>query len=217
MGLEEVACSLADKRHNPLIADGKGKLVLDMALDQGFYDLARKEMELGAGRHLYTSEARKSWFEAVKEGSTTCVQKFLNRGWNPNIFDLSERTALFTAVYYQNEAMIRMLVEAKANVNAKDYRTRSVLMDLVGNWGHNRLYFVDLLIELNADPLYKDKEGRTLIHHIVMLTGVPEVINRLVDVGVDPLAVDHKGRTALDYCENEVYMNMLTERNCLMC
>jgi len=217
LGLEEVALCLADKRHNPLIPTASGKLVLDLALDQGFYDLARKELELGAGRLLYTKEEMSIWFEAVREGSTSFVKEFLDRGWNPNIFDLSERTALFLAVYNQNEEMIMQLVNAKANVNARDYRSRSILMDLVGNWGTNRLYFVNLLVKLRADPMYKDKKGRSMIHHLVMNEGSPEVINQLINLGVDPLAVDKMGNTAMDYAANEIYMNILSQQRCLMC
>merc|ERR1719334_839308 len=67
LGLEEIADALAEKRHWVDLKDKKGETVLDKALNKGFKNVARKELELGASKEIYTSENVALWFEAAHE------------------------------------------------------------------------------------------------------------------------------------------------------
>jgi ankyrin repeat protein len=85
------------------------------------------------------------------------ISLLLRAGANPNVVPKDYGTALMNAASSGSLAVVRMLVEAGADVNTQDPSGDSALMRAVVFPGHLRV--VEYLLEHGADPELKDCDG----------------------------------------------------------
>ena len=100
-------------------------------------------------------------------------------------------TPLIIAAYNGHEAIVRLLLEAGADKEAKDNDGFTPLINAAYN-GHEAV--VRLLLEAGADKEAKDNDGDPLI--IAAMSG-HEAIVRLLEAGADKDAKDKNGHTPL--------------------
>ena len=101
--------------------------------------------------------------------------------------------ALFGAARFDSKDAAKLLIESGADVNAKPYDGRTVLMEAVDR---NNADFARLLIESGADVNAKDNDGTTAL---MMAAGknAYNIAKLLIESGADVNAMNNLGRTAL--------------------
>jgi hypothetical protein len=122
------------------------------------------------------------------------VKGLLARGADVNVVDgnLNE-TALSQAVLRGNRELVKILLDAGAEVNEKNSSGLTALM-YVGS--DTSVEVVRDMIAAGAKVDLKDEEGKNALHHAASDTGT-EALQALIDAGASVDATDESGRTAL--------------------
>ncbi|MBQ1926217.1 MAG: ankyrin repeat domain-containing protein, partial [Proteobacteria bacterium] len=99
-------------------------------------------------------------------------------------------------MHITNEKCAQQLIDAGADVNAKDNKGRTPLM-LIGGDDN-----IEALIKAGADVNAKDNDGQTVLMHQMKLSRAheleDEIIQSLIKAGADIEAKDNQGRTLQD-------------------
>lgn len=146
--------------------DRDGDTPLHLACLYGYFDLARAMLERGAdaraanrsGETPLASLAMANLSKAEARGSVSVAEALLEHGAAVDAGDRKGRTPLMWAVNRGNLPLIRFLIDAGANVNARDrdkYNESTVLMYA------QRADAADLLLRHGADPAACNASGET--------------------------------------------------------
>lgn len=136
--------------------------------------------------------------DAVIMREITRVRELLKQGADVNARDNEhEATPLILAAKFAGEDMMRLLLEAGAEVDARD------------DWGRTALFYVPItsegfgvLLRAGADAHARDGEGNTILMRRVSESAPLAEVEELLRLGVDPDARDVDGETALDMAES---------------
>src|SRR5262245_14450225 len=96
------------------------------------------------------------FYDAIRRDDAAAAQALLRSGKNVNVKDNRGRTPLMYAAAVGSEAMMRRLIEAGADVNARTNFDATALM-----WCNNSPSRVKLLVEHGADVNARSKQGHT--------------------------------------------------------
>ena len=125
--------------------------------------------------------------------------------------DILGRTPLRYAAWSGHEAVVRLLFDHGAEVDAQDEDETTALMAAADS-GHEAV--VRLLLDRGADVDAQDKNGRTALMWAAN-SGHEAVVRLLLDRGVDVDAQDKNGRTALMWAADsghEAVVRLLLDR-----
>jgi ankyrin repeat protein len=100
---------------------------------------------------------------------------------------------LADAAEHGDQALVRLLIERGADVNAKGVDEATALHHAVHA---DQLKIAEMLLRVGADPAARDRYGVTPLY-LASLNGNADMIQRLLDAGVDPNIVDATGETPL--------------------
>ena len=123
-----------------------------------------------------------------------------DNGANPNVYGYQQATPLHSAAYYGDLQMVHVLLEFKADVNARSFTGDTPLHYLskeFGTWPPNlsQLHHVSrLLLEHGADVNARSNNRSTPLH-VAVEYGRIEVIRVLLEHGASVDAEDEAGRT----------------------
>ena len=111
---------------------------------------------------------------SAENGHTDCVNYIVKTGAaNVNERDYSGKTALFYAKY---ENIVKILVAAGADVNAKDLNNGTALCEALFDWRRRNVDVVEALVQAGADVNFRGNDGKTaylaLMKHCYMLDDV---------------------------------------------
>jgi ankyrin repeat protein len=144
---------------------------------------------------------------AARKGHIDTVKKLLDTK-QIDIHAVSsdcKRTALLEAAIAGEAAMVRFLIEYKADINAQDRRGSTALLFAI--W-LNHEQVIDVLLECKANPLLPYNNNFPL--HIVVERGHIETVKKLLDtkkIAVDTMS--DNGRTPLLYAANAGHAEMV--------
>ncbi|KAL9117500.1 MAG: hypothetical protein Q9187_005963 [Circinaria calcarea] len=125
----------------------------------------------------------------LKNGSINKVKRFFYL----NKIDNRKKTALIWAAEGGHEAIIQLLLEKGADVDAKDENGHTALHEAAFK-GNKAV--IRLLLEKGADIKVKDKDKWTAMH-AAALSGHEAIIQLLLEKGADIDAKDEDGQTVL--------------------
>jgi ankyrin repeat protein len=130
-------------------------------------------------------------FEAIRNGDLSVVKTHLSRE-ELNTPDASGRTPLMQAAAFGNIETLRVLLDAGAEVNARNRADATALLWAAGDPEKARL-----LIERGADVKLQSKQGRTPLMVAASRPANSSVVALLLAKGADPRAQDRLGTTVL--------------------
>jgi ankyrin repeat protein len=109
--------------------------------------------------------------------------------------DATGQTALHWAALRGNEAIVRLLLDFRADIEAKDNDGKTVLHSAASSQKPNEAV-VRLLVDLGGDFKARDNDGKTVLHSAAE-GGNEAVVRLLVDRGADIEATDDDKKTVL--------------------
>ncbi len=124
---------------------------------------------------------------AIKSENRNAIKKALERGANPNGMMDEEKGQPFIVwagdIYYgsQSERTIEMLIEAKADVNAKDKDGNTALHRAIYHRNSQSFY---MLLDAGADMLVKNESGETPFSMALRNHSGSTLLNRMIEKGV---------------------------------
>lgn len=127
-----------------------------------------------------------------------------------------DKTALhYAAVESSDPAVVQVLVEAGADLEARDSAGSTAIHYAAQNQNDE---IIRALIEAGADITATQEGGATPLH-LAALHSTPAVLTAIMDAGADILAVDWDGKTAFDYAKrgqtDEALNNYLILKNAM--
>lgn len=245
---------LLDRGENPKAGNGKGETPLHEAAHKGHEDMARLLLEHDKALLLQCNRSGLSPLEiAADSGRDVLVQLFLES--EKDIFDekggelripwealeeipipreddkSDQSTALHLAAENGHEAVVLLLLQYQAKLEARDDEGRTALHRALARWHYDVVYLlvrhgadvnsktnkgqtalrfaaedghgaqVELLLEHGADTRVADEDGTTPLH-VATRNGHLDVVKILLEYQADVHAKDNNGRTVL-HCAAE--------------
>lgn len=138
---------------------------------------------------------------ALSDNEPDEVKRLLAAGANINAKSAGSHTKgmtmLMLAVWYRwDRDVVQLLIDSKADVNAKDDRGNTALIYVTQTQPKVNLAVTEMLIEAGADVNAKGDGGMTALMHAAMHDD-PQVVGKLIAAKADIAASDAKGWTAL--------------------
>ena len=126
------------------------------------------------------------------------AQSLLEQGADVNARDTDHyETSLILATRFVEVAMVQILLDAKADVDARD------------DWGRTALFYASVksevfgrLIKAGADIHARDEQGDTILSRKVSESPSLNEIEELLQLGIDPRVRNADEQTALDKAES---------------
>lgn len=125
---------------------------------------------------------------AVKKGDISLVQMLLKENVTPNTVDSTGNSALFWAIYHQQDAVAELLIEQGANIQPE----LSVALDKASD------YMWQKLMEKGLDINQPNQNGSTKVMWAAQ-KGFKDIVERLCSSGADLSLKDKNNQTVFDY------------------
>ena len=135
-----------------------------------------------------------------------------DKGAHPNIRGNCEMSPIHSAAHYRDLQMVQVLLEFKADVDARDYSSKTPLHYLLENSpsAHDPFQFrnvIRILLEHGSDLNARDNNLSTPLHIAARYGGV-EAVRVLLEHGASVGAEDNIGRTPFQLAEEEGYSDI---------
>ena len=134
---------------------------------------------------------------AVKAGFVRCAEVLIQAGADPNNQDAYDNTPLICACQIGSEAIVRMLIEAHAQVDFRN-ASRETALHHCAKYGHAQC--TATLLASGADPRVQDQLEKTPLMLAARHAPEPEpIVRTLLTAGSDVNALSADHWTALHY------------------
>lgn len=169
---------------SPVANDGRDQqTALHLAAEAGHKAMAELLLERGALINSTDKYGRTALFLAVANGYQAVARSLISHGADVQLPNFqSAASPLHIAAQSDNLAMVRLLLESKADINSADSSGMTPLMSAVTG---NRLEIAEFLIARGADVQAKAKGGGTALT-ISVQQSPPPITEALLNAGADP-------------------------------
>ena len=179
---------------NPNIKDRYNKTPLQIALTNKNIAFADALINARVDVNAIDASGNSPLIVAAEQVNIPLIKKLLKAGAKPNFERrYGNRTALHVAISKADLNMMRLLLNAKADVNIRgDYRQTS--LQLAVNKKH--LAMVNLLLKYRPSINVLDQSDNSALHNAVLSRNLP-IVKRLLQAGAQPNTVNNQGETPL--------------------
>jgi hypothetical protein len=113
-------------------------------------------------------------YNVILDNKNDIARLFIQAGANVN-FQISGHNALSTAIFQQNQELVKLLIDAHANLNIRTWMGVTPLMTAIIN---NNIESVKMLLQAGADKTLRDNMGFTALDY-AQNAGNQEIIKLL--------------------------------------
>ncbi|MGI8787885.1 MAG: ankyrin repeat domain-containing protein [Pyrinomonadaceae bacterium] len=146
----------------------------------------------------------KEFLEAIANEDRAAVIALLQDKQNNNCRNEAGVTGLMIAADRGYDEIIKNLLEAGAEIDAKDYGGMTALMTAACS---GKASCVKILLEMRSDVRILANDGSSPLMYAV-LSGQPEVVKLLLDAGASTDIINNCGMTALKLAIDNRYRNI---------
>ncbi|TGL65379.1 ankyrin repeat domain-containing protein [Leptospira jelokensis] len=202
-----------------------------------FIDHTKALLDAGANTNAQTKFGVTALMNSIFSRNFVLVEELIRRGANLELETSEGNTALLAMINMGNDhlekpKLFQMLLDAKANVNHKNFEGSTALhLSVIGN----SLEILTILSQQNVDSSIKNNKGVTALDqaiinenwqatkilltiekdidgldkygstklHSAILNEKYELIQLLLDAGADPQKKDKWGKTAIEFAERQ--------------
>jgi len=138
--------------------------------------------------------------EAVRRNDVAATQRLINEGANVDELEPNGDAPLVIAAYLGHTAVVRLLLEAGADVKAVDPGMQATALHAAAYAG--RTDAAKLLIQYGIDINKQGpKNGYTALHDAIWANH-PDTAKVLIDAGTDLSLQSHQGQTSLQFAQS---------------
>ena len=154
------------------VEDSMGMTVFLYAVEAGNLSLAQALFSRGCNIHTYSNAGQTALHIAARLCDEQMVSWLLTVGCNVNILDNQIQTPMMSCVQEKRDShqvfrVMRLLIEAGANVNQQDYHGNTALLLAMSNPGVIRRHHIELLMSAGSDTNLHNRSCLTPIWQAV--------------------------------------------------
>ncbi|KAJ4854426.1 ankyrin repeats (3 copies) domain-containing protein [Trichoderma breve] len=164
-------------RFDPNVKNAENRTPLDLAVSGKHRDVIRLLLESGADPNVSDSDRWTPLHIAAESGLHEIFEDLLRGGGDVYARTILKETALHLAVKFPN--IVRLLIDASADLNAKDYNEATPLHLAVRA---NSITTIKLLLRAGADLDAVDENDKTSLHYAIDLEN-PKIVRELWESG----------------------------------
>ncbi len=168
-----------------------GKSLMEMAIESNSKDSAQFLIKKGYNQSSLTS----AWPVAVGHLNRTQLLLSLGASADSRIRGIP---VLHLAAEKGNSAVVKQLIEAGADVNAKTSKGASAIIAAAQAPKNQRKSILNLLSANGMDFQGTNDKGQTALHQYAIAAN-QKGVSAMLKAGIDPKAKDQHGRTYIDY------------------
>lgn len=134
---------------------------------------------------------------AVVMRDTVQVRELLSIGADVGARDSEhDETPLILAAKFADLAMVQLLLDTRAEINARDDKGRTALF-----FAQISSEVFKLLLQAGADPHARDNEGNTILMTTVSSSPTLSEVDELLQLGIDASHQNENGETAVELAD----------------
>ena len=145
--------------------------------------------------NFYAIDAQSNIFDIARKGTVNDIEILYNK--TPDIINnKNDRgyTPFMLACYYNNEAVVRFLVDKVKNINGTSAYGSPLMAATVKGY----VNIVRLLLEKKANPDITDAKNTTAIHYATLFQNI-EIVKLLINAKANYNIKNNVGKTAMDF------------------
>ena len=193
---------------NPNAKSEKGETALTAAIQNADFKVTKQLIEK-ADVNMRDEQGNSPLHLALKKEKTEVFDALLNKNANVNVpgkgDGANDQTVLYVAVYRNDEALIKKLLQLGADPNLADSDGALPLSEAVLGANIN-IEIVKMLLDNSANPNAQEKNKATPLIYIASNSSATsitrrKVIEMMLEKGADKSIKDEKGNTALAWAK----------------
>jgi len=201
-GFRDAARLLVERGIDPNARNANGETALFKAVQSDDSEMIKYLAALGAAIDSRDVQGNTPLHIAARWRAAGAAKTLLALGADKDAQNLAGKTPLGIAVRGRDTpvmnssskgALVSILLDAGADINAADSTGRTILLDAVQSGSEDT---VRMLLDRGASPLTQEMYGRTALHEAAA-QGNLEMVTMLMQKGSNPLARDTMGDTPL--------------------